>query len=141
MSGIQYPIDIKDIGKFEHQNNISVNVCGYEDKKIFPLRITTLTTASRHINLSLLAKHLIMHWWKTWADWYQSNIIITMANTVSANIVYMAAPVKKCWKNIWKGASYTEHKEWSFQKLMTRIGVTKSSLQKQNTNCAYLFVI
>ena len=28
MSGIQYPVHIKDIGKFEHQNNISVNVYG-----------------------------------------------------------------------------------------------------------------
>ena len=28
MSGIQYLVDIKDIGKFEHQNNISVNVYG-----------------------------------------------------------------------------------------------------------------
>ena len=45
MSGIQYPTDIKDIGKFEHQNNISVNVHGYEDKKIFPLHITTMTVA------------------------------------------------------------------------------------------------
>ena len=26
MSGIKYPVDIKDIGKFEHQNNITVNV-------------------------------------------------------------------------------------------------------------------
>ena len=26
MFGIKYPLDIKDIGKFEHQNNISVNV-------------------------------------------------------------------------------------------------------------------
>ena len=33
MSGIQYPVDIKDIGKFKHQNSISVNVYGYEDKK------------------------------------------------------------------------------------------------------------
>ena len=28
MPGVQYPKDIKDIGKFEHQNNISVNVYG-----------------------------------------------------------------------------------------------------------------
>ena len=51
MSGIQYPVDIKDINKFEHQNNISVNVYGYEDKKIFLLRITTMTIASHHVNL------------------------------------------------------------------------------------------
>ena len=39
MSGVKYPVDIKDIGKFEHQDNISANVYGYEDKKIFPLFI------------------------------------------------------------------------------------------------------
>ena len=57
MSGIQYPVDIKDIGKFEYQNNISVNVYVYEDKKIFPLRITTMTTASHH-------KFIIYHCWQ-----------------------------------------------------------------------------
>ena len=51
MSGIQYPVDIKDIGKFEHQNNISVNVYGYEDKKIFTLCITTMNAARHHVNL------------------------------------------------------------------------------------------
>ena len=51
ISGVQYPEDIKDIGKFEHQNKISVNVYGYEDKKIFPLRITTMTIARDHVNL------------------------------------------------------------------------------------------
>ena len=36
---------------FEHENIISVNVYGYEDKKIFPLNITTLTVARHHVNL------------------------------------------------------------------------------------------
>ena len=35
MSGIRYPVDIKHTGKFEHQNDISVNVYGCEDEKIF----------------------------------------------------------------------------------------------------------
>ena len=51
ISGIQYPVDIKDIGKSEHQNNIRVNVSGYEDKKVFSLRITTVTVARHHVNL------------------------------------------------------------------------------------------
>ena len=34
MSGIQYPVDIKNILKFEQQNNISVNVYGYENLPI-----------------------------------------------------------------------------------------------------------
>ena len=51
MSGIQYPVDIKGISRFEHQNNISVNVYGYKDKKIFLLRITTAAVARHHVNL------------------------------------------------------------------------------------------
>ena len=51
MSGIQYPVDIKDIGEFEHQNNISVNVYGCEDKNIFSLRITITNTGIHHENL------------------------------------------------------------------------------------------
>ena len=37
MSEIQYPVGIKDTGRFEHQNNINVNVYGYEDKKNLPV--------------------------------------------------------------------------------------------------------
>ena len=34
---ISFPLKLKDIKKFEQQNpQISVNVLGYEDKKIFP---------------------------------------------------------------------------------------------------------
>ena len=54
MSGIQYPVEIKNIGKLEHQNNISVNVYGHEDKKISPLQITTMTIAKDHVNLSYI---------------------------------------------------------------------------------------
>ena len=51
MSRIQYPVDIKDIGKFEYQDNIIVNVSEYENKKISPLRITTTTAARYQVNL------------------------------------------------------------------------------------------
>ena len=50
ISGIQYPVEIKDIGKFEHKNNISANVYEYEDEKIFPLRITTTAVVRHHLN-------------------------------------------------------------------------------------------
>ena len=51
MSGIQYPVDIKDIGKLEHQNNIGFNVYAYEDEKIFLLPITIVTTTRHPVNL------------------------------------------------------------------------------------------
>ena len=51
MSGIQYHVDIKNIGKLEHQNNISVNVYECEDKNIFPLRMNTMAVARHQVNL------------------------------------------------------------------------------------------
>ena len=62
MSRIQYPVDINDIAKFEHQNNIGVNVYGYEDKKIFLLRITTITTASHHVSLLYITADKTSHY-------------------------------------------------------------------------------
>ena len=62
MSRIQYPIRIKDISKFEHQNNISINVYGYEDKKVFPLCITTMAAARYHINLVYITAGKTSHY-------------------------------------------------------------------------------
>ena len=57
-SGIQYLVGIEDIGKCQHQNNISVNVYGYEDKKISSLRITTMSVARDHVNLLCIGESL-----------------------------------------------------------------------------------
>ena len=51
---IQYPGEIKDIGKFEHQNNISVNLYEYEDKKVCLVCINTMTNARNYVNLSYI---------------------------------------------------------------------------------------
>ena len=54
MKGIEYPVAARHYGKFENQNNnISINVFGYEDKKIFPLYITKQTEKQHHVNLLL----------------------------------------------------------------------------------------
>ena len=41
---------INDIDKFEHQNNISINADGCEDRKIFSLRITTMSIVRYCVN-------------------------------------------------------------------------------------------
>jgi len=53
---------LKYIKKFERQNpQISVNVLGYEDKKIFPLRISEMAEREHDINLLLLEdKHFVL---------------------------------------------------------------------------------
>ena len=62
MVGVRYPVDIKVIWKFEHQNNISVNVYGYKDKKLFLLRTTTVTTARHHVNLLYITSGKTSHY-------------------------------------------------------------------------------
>jgi len=54
MSGITYPVSITQIHKFEKQNNISVNVFGYEGKDIFPMYVTKIRQAIHRVNLLFL---------------------------------------------------------------------------------------
>ena len=56
MNGIYYPVNLKDIDRFEHLNpNISISVLGYnKEEKIFPLRISKYTGCDYDIVLLLL---------------------------------------------------------------------------------------
>ena len=55
MSGIDFPVGLKDIQKFEALNNISINVYTYRNKKIYPLSITE-SERGFHVNLLILTK-------------------------------------------------------------------------------------
>ena len=54
MTGIAFPVSLGDIGRFEAQNAVSVNVFGWEDV-IYLLRVTELRDRP-HVNLLLLAE-------------------------------------------------------------------------------------
>ena len=52
MSGITYPVNLSQIKKVENQNeSISINVFGYENKTIIPLRITDKYQRPHHVDL------------------------------------------------------------------------------------------
>ena len=56
MQGVSFPTPLTDICKIETNNNISVNVFGYDkDDGVFPLRISK-DMKDKHINLLLLAE-------------------------------------------------------------------------------------
>ena len=63
------------------------------------------------------------------AEQHQVNTTIATTKDISVNIVCKAVSMKRYWKTIWKDVSYTGHRESSFHKLKTKIGVTKSSLE------------
>ena len=55
MEGIDYPVSLKDLDKFEKQNpTISITVLGYERKGVYPLRNRTNTDRDYNIILMLI---------------------------------------------------------------------------------------
>ena len=60
-SGVSFPVQIKDIGKIEKQNSVTINIFGYEDKALYPIRISE-EKYSGHIELLYIQKETISHY-------------------------------------------------------------------------------
>ena len=58
-SGLEFPVSIKDIGKFENRNNISVNVLAVEGRDVYIHRKGQ--RVGREINLLMVSKDGIRH--------------------------------------------------------------------------------
>ena len=55
MKGIDYPVSLKDLNKFEKQNpTISITVLGYEGESVYPLRNSDCTDRDYNIILMLI---------------------------------------------------------------------------------------
>lgn len=61
-STLLVPTPLYQMATFERHNGISVNVFGYEDGEILPLRVTAMTDAARHVNLLLLTDDTHNHY-------------------------------------------------------------------------------
>ena len=61
-SGIEFPMKVKNISKFEKQNStISINLFGYEEKELFPVYITE-RKKEQHVNLLLILNNDTTHY-------------------------------------------------------------------------------
>ena len=60
-SGIDFPVKIDQISKFERQNSISINIFGYEEKNIFP-RYLSPEKYEKHIDLLLFSRGSVNHY-------------------------------------------------------------------------------
>ena len=72
-TGIEFPVSLKQIDKFENQNNYAINVFGYE-KVVYPLRISK--KKDQVINLLLIADEETNHycWIKNMSRLLSKNI-------------------------------------------------------------------
>ena len=56
MQGINYPVKVKDMLKFEKLNpRLSVNVFGLDDDKVFPIQVTERKDAEHLVNLLMIS--------------------------------------------------------------------------------------
>ena len=63
MEGIEYPVSLKDIDKFERQNpSISITVFGYDEKCVYPLRYSNNTNREHDIILILIKEEGVNHY-------------------------------------------------------------------------------
>ena len=63
MEGIEYPVSLKDLNKFEKQNpSISITVLGYEGKIVYPLRNSDNTDRDHNIILMLIEEGGVKHY-------------------------------------------------------------------------------
>ena len=58
--GIDFPVSIKQIDNFERQNNYAINVFGYEDSKVYPLRLSKKD--SQVVDLLLISNDTTNHY-------------------------------------------------------------------------------
>ena len=63
IDGIEYPVSLKDIDKFENQNpSISITVFGHEEKNVHPLRNSNNTNREHNIILILIKEEGVNHY-------------------------------------------------------------------------------
>ena len=60
-SGIEFPVTTKQYNKIEKQNEININVFGYEDKQTYPIYVSK-EKYENHINLLLIAENKNNHY-------------------------------------------------------------------------------
>ena len=62
MSGLSFPMKVSQTAKFERQNQISVNVFGYENKQFFPIHISKYTDCVKVVDLLLISNGEKQHY-------------------------------------------------------------------------------
>ena len=108
MDGIEYPVSLKDIDKFEKQNpTISITVFGYKEKgKVFPLRVSEYVyTREVNIVLMLKEKNGVKHY--TWVK----NISRLLSSQVS-NHKEKHYFCLRCLNPFWTPKSLEKHSEY-----------------------------
>ena len=119
MKGINYPVSIQQINKFENQNpNISVNIFTFEDGDVIPLRISKQIENTHHIDLLLLHSEENSHY----ISIKNLNNFLSLRNGKRnkfffVDTVYMVFSMRNCLKIILHTVRFTENRKLNYRPL------------------------
>ena len=106
MDGIEYPVSLKDIDKFENQNpTISIIVYGYDGESVYPLRSSDNTDREHKIRLMLIEKDGVLHY--TWVK----NVSFLLSSQVSKH-KEKSYFCDRCLNPFWCEQSLNKHLEY-----------------------------
>ena len=92
MEGIEYPVSLKDIDKFENQNpTISITVFGHKEKGVHPLRNSDNMDREHKIRLMLIEKDGVQHYClvKNQSRYYHHKFLNIMEKNIFVIGVYI----------------------------------------------------
>lgn len=122
--GIEFPVKIKDIGKFEKQNNTRVNVFGYDAGSVYPIRLSGDDNAT---DLLLISDEKTFHY-----CWIK-NFSRLISSQVNKN-EHKKFICKRCI-NVFKFESALDnHKKWCSAKEMVANQMPKEGTKLRSKN-------
>ena len=106
MEGIEYPMSLKDMNKFEKQNpTISITVFGYEGKNVYPLRNSDNTDRENNIILMLIEVGGVKHYCLV----KSINLLLSSQTTNGKRKQHFCL---RCLNPFWRKEALSRHQEY-----------------------------
>ena len=124
MEGIQYPVSLRGIDRFEHLNpEISISLLGYnEEEKVYPLKVSKYTGCKHDIVLLLIKDGEKSHYCLV------KNISALFASQIKNNHEHKRYYCLNCFNSFKSPDSLDKHKEYCYNNECVKI-----SMPPQNT--------
>ena len=129
MDGIEYPVSLKDIDKFENQNpTISITVFGYERKTVCPLRNSDNTDREHNVILILIEEEGVNHYCLV------KNVSRLLSSQVSNHKEKHHFCVR-CLNSFWTHKSLNKHLEYCGKHEAVKINMPEKGTMLKFKNC------
>ena len=128
MEGIEYPVSLNDINKFEKQNPaISITVLGYEGKRVYPLRNSTNTDRDYNIILMLIEEGGVKHYCLV-------KSIERLLSSQASNDKRKRYFYLRCFNSFWCQKALNKHKEYCNEYEAVKIELPKKGTMLEFKN-------